>query len=122
MNIELSSAHIWSLDSWIEEQTMNDNNEIFIQMDEIPNDEFLNKQIKVDYLFLKGCRIRFFYLPKEIDVIDCIEKQLAFYRKRNTGFERPFNWKSYRRKLKLLKSDDNSKDNKTNIDQVLSKS
>ncbi|KAH9424530.1 hypothetical protein DERP_004715 [Dermatophagoides pteronyssinus] len=105
MNCESSSAKIWSLNDWIEDQCHDNNATIInLQCDRLPDTEWLDKHSKqMDYIFIKGNRIRFIHLPEEINIIDCIEKQLKFYRERNKNvmaIQRPFNWKDYRKKLK----------------------
>ncbi|OTF77973.1 hypothetical protein BLA29_002509 [Euroglyphus maynei] len=129
MNCELSSAQIWSLDDWIKDQCHDDDDNdtiINLQCDRLPEPKWLDKHSKrMDYLFIKGNRIRYFHLPEEINVIDCIEKQLEFYRQRSTAnnktIQRPFNWKSYRKKLKLMqqqpKQDEKNSDNKSTTSQ-----
>ena len=119
MNCEFSSAKIWSLNDWIKDRCNDDDNDndtiINLQCDRLPEPEWLEKHAKkMDYLFIKGNRIRYFHLSEKINVIDCIEKQLGFYRQRSnktSAIQRPFNWKSYRKKLKLSQQQEKNPDN-----------
>lgn len=105
MNTELSNARMWPMFAQIDEAVnKGEVNEIVIDTDQLPTEEWLSKQTKVDYIFIKGSRIRYFHLPDQTDINNSIEVQLEVYRNRRKKSTRPFNWKSYRKRLKLTES------------------
>lgn len=64
---------------------------------------------EVDYIFIKGSRIRYFNLPDDVDVRQAIETEVQRYQRRAKGGDeclKPFNWKAYRKELKLAKMED----------------
>lgn len=100
MNTEVSNAHLWSIYAQLKQrQSANSDEPIVINTE--PDPEFLLAQPHIDYMFIKGSRIRYFHLPKQIDIISSIETKLATYRRRRAPMERPFNWKSYRKRQKM---------------------
>ncbi|KAF7492318.1 hypothetical protein SSS_10141 [Sarcoptes scabiei] len=125
MNMELIDTLVWSLDSWIinkleanETIKTNADEETVIETDKLPDSKWLSEQTRADYLFLKGCRLRYFFLPETVNVFDCIEKQLKVYRSRRNDSDdrhqqRPFNWKCYRKRLKLIQKQNLSESSTT---------
>lgn len=101
MNTELYDAHMWSIYAELSKDPPPAGNDEPFLITAEPNEELLLGQPKVDYMFIKGSRIRYFHLPEGVDMIECIETQLASFRRRQQPTERPFNWKSYRKKQKI---------------------
>lgn len=100
MNTELVDAHQWSVYNQLNNEELEEGKVVVIKSE--PSEEMLLATPKVDYLFIKGSRIRYFHLPPEIDIIESIETQLSTFRRRRTNTtERPFNWKSYRKRQKM---------------------
>lgn len=105
MNTEIRNAHMWSIYAELKQQfdemkeSSNTNEPLIINTE--PSPELLMSQPQVDYMFIKGSRIRYFHIPENEDIIDCMEQQIAFYQRKKDPKERPFNWKSYRKKQKF---------------------
>ncbi|KAH9407202.1 hypothetical protein TYRP_012751 [Tyrophagus putrescentiae] len=112
MNTELVDTHIWSVDEQLSAAKLDRHHHHQTSTKQVvvistePSEELLLAAPKVDYLFIKGSRIRYVHLPPEIDILESIEAQLGTFRRRRrtaATTERPFNWKSYRKRQKLEK-------------------
>lgn len=106
MNTELTDARIWSI--YHELDQINSDDLLHLEQFTIstqPDADKLAKQPVVDYVFIKGSRIRYFFVPEGTDIMTSIQNQLSVYQRRGQASapnaNRPFNWKSYRKKQKL---------------------
>lgn len=109
MNTEMSDAHLWSFYAQINEQLSNNHGDEPIDIQTEPDLEFLLAQPHIDYIFIKGSRIRYFHLPSDIDVMKSMQTKIASFSRRNAQIVRPFNWKSFRKRQKLEQTNQNQK-------------
>lgn len=113
MNVELSNARIWPIYAMLDDIVSDTNDgfvkEIVINTNQLPSEQWLSRYHKFDYLFIKGSRIRYFHIPNGTNINANMEQQISMYRDRRKTSQKPFNWKTYRKKIKLEEANQQQK-------------